>query len=236
MTTGWTFRRFWREVAIEPMSPGFAVTLDGREIRTPGKAPFVVPSLALAQLVAEEWRAQEGEVRPASMPATRMANSAIDKVSRHHATVVADLAGYAESDLICYRAEAPLALRMRQQAEWDPLIEWVGTRFGAHLRVAIGIMPVSQAPAAVRPLAAEVARQDDFQLAALHDIVSLSGSLVIALSVIEGFRSPAEAWELSRIDETWQVEQWGEDAEAAADAHDKRTSFFHAARFHALCR
>jgi chaperone required for assembly of F1-ATPase len=236
MTTGWTLRRFWKDVAVEPASTGFTVTLDGREIKTRGKAPFFVPSKALAQLVAEEWREQEGEVRPTKMPATRMVNSAIDKVSRNRATVATDLAGYGETDLVCYRAEAPGELRMRQGAGWDPLIEWVVYRFGVHLRIGNGIMPVLQEPEAIRPLAAEVARQDDFQLAALHDIVSLSGSLVIALSVIERFRTPAKAWELSRIDETWQIEQWGEDAEAAGAVHEKRTSFLQAAHFHALCR
>ena len=236
MTTGWTLRRFWKHVAVEPTPTGFTVTLDGREIKTPGNAPFFLPNQALAQLVAEEWREQESEVRPTRMPATRAVNSAIDKVSRNRATVASDLAGYGETDLVCYRAEAPAELRMRQSAGWDPLIEWVALRFGAHLRIGNSIMPVLQAPEAIRPLAAQVARQDDFQLAALHDIVSLSGSLVIALSVIERVRSPAEAWELSRIDETWQIEQWGEDAEAAAAAHQKRTFFLQAAQFHALCR
>lgn len=235
MTAGWTIRRFWREARVEPVPGGFAVMLDGRQVRTPGKAGLILPTRALAQWVAEEWDAQEGEIRPATMPATRTANSAIDTVARHRADVVADLSAYGGSDLLCYRAERPPELRARQAAGWDPLLAWAAARFGAVLRAGDGVMPVRQDAEALAALGAEVARQDDFELAAFHDLVVLSGSLVIALSVVEGARSQEEAWSLSRIDESWQVEQWGEDEEAAEAERRKRADFLHAARFHALC-
>lgn len=235
MTGGWTFKRFWKDVDIAPVDGGFAVTLDGRRVRTPGKAAMVLPTRAVAQAVAAEWRAQEGVVRPAGMPATRTVNSAIDTVGVHRAAIVDDLAGYGGTDLVCYRAEEPEELRARQAAGWDPLIAWVGQRYGARLNVGTGIVPVEQPPEALAALRAEVARQGDFELAAFHDLVALSGSLVIALAVIDGARSPEEAWDLSRIDEDWQIAQWGADEDAAEMAREKRAAFVHAARFHALC-
>jgi chaperone required for assembly of F1-ATPase len=235
MTGGWTLKRFWTDVSVEATQAGFAVTLDGRMIRTPGKAVFLVPTRALAQLVAEEWRAQQGEVRPGSMPFTRSINSAIDTLSRHREAVVADLAGYGGTDLVCYRAEVPIDLRRRQEGGWDPLVTWAAQRYGAHLRMGLGVVPITQPDDALQALAAEVARQDDYQLSAFHDLVVLSGSLVLALAVTDGFTSPTEAWDLSRIDENWQIEQWGADEEAQVLADDKRAAFLHAARFHALC-
>ncbi len=235
MAGGWTLKRFWKEAVIVPLDRGFGVELDSKPIKTPGKATMILPTRALAQMVAAEWQAQEGEVRPMTMPATRTANSAIDTVGAHRASIVADLAGYGGTDLLCYRAEKPATLRDRQAVAWDPLLDWARSRFGAGLRVGDGIVPVMQDPAALDALAAEVARQDDFQLAAFHDLVVLSGSLVIALAVIEGVRSPEQAWEMSRIDETWQIEQWGEDEEASVASGAKHAAFVHAARFHALC-
>jgi chaperone required for assembly of F1-ATPase len=235
MAGGWTLKRFWKEAVVVPTDRGFAVELDGKPIRTPGKAALVLPTRALAQMVAAEWQAQEAEVRPMTMPATRTANSAIDTVGTHRASIVEDLSGYGGTDLLCYRAEKPAELRGRQAVAWDPLLIWTESRFGAGLKVGDGIVPVSQEPVALAALAAEVARLDDFQLAAFHDLVVLSGSLVIALAVIEGVRSPEEAWGLSRIDEAWQIEQWGEDEEAAESARAKHAAFVHAARFHALC-
>ena len=235
MTAGWTLRRFWKEVSLEATPSGFMITLDGRPIRTPGKAPFLIPGRGLAELVVEEWRAQDGEVRPGRMPATRMVNTAIDKVSPHRSDVIAELAGYGETDLVCYRADAPEELRLRQAAGWDPLMTWTEERFGARLVARTGIMPIRQPAVSLASLAREVARQDDFELSALNDLVALSGSLVIALAVIDAFRSADDAWDLSRIDETWQAEQWGQDEEALAALSEKRAAFLRAARFHALC-
>ncbi len=235
MSGGWTLKRFWKEAAVLPEDGGFKVVLDGKPIRTPGKATIVLPTRALAQLVADEWQSQEGVVRPATMPATRTVNSAIDTVVPHRASVVADLSAYGGTDLLCYRAEEPAELCNRQATAWDPLLAWADSRFGARLRVGRGIVHVAQDGSNLDALQSEVARQDAFQLAAFHDLVVLSGSLVIALAVIEGFLSPEEAWSASRIDETWQTEQWGEDEEAAVAARAKHAAFVHAARFHALC-
>jgi chaperone required for assembly of F1-ATPase len=235
MPGAWTVKRFWTDVTVEPQDGGFAVLLDGRPIRTPGRRQMILPTRALAQIVAAEWAAQTGEIKPVTMPATRTANSAIETVAQHRAAIVEDLAGYGGTDLICYRAAMPAGLKARQAAGWDPLLHWAGSRFGADLRTVEAISPIAQEEDALRALATEIEGQDDFQLAAFYDLVALSGSLVIALAVIEGIRSPEEAWTLSRIDEDWQIEQWGEDDEAAAVTRDKRAAFVHAARFHALC-
>lgn len=235
MTGGWTLKRFWKDVDVTQVEGGFAVMLDGRPVRTPGKSVAVLPTRALAQDMAGEWRAQEGVVRPSAMPTTRTVNSAIDTVRAHRAAIIDDLAGYGATDLLCYRAEGPDEFCALQAAGWDPLLDWAEMRHGARLTVGRGIVPVDQPSSALAALRAEVARQDDFQLAAFHDLVALSGSLVIALAVVDGARSPEDAWDLSRIDESWQAAQWGADEEAEAAAREKRAAFVHAARFHALC-
>ena len=233
--SGWTAKRFWQAAQAEPCDGGFTVRLDGRGVKTPAKAPLVVPTLAMAQAIAAEWDAQTGVVQPETMPVTRAANSAIDKIVPQRAEVVALLAAYGASDLLCYRAVGPEALAERQAAAWDPLLNWAAESFGARLAVTRGVMPVAQAPEAVARLEAEVAGLSVFRLAGFHDLVAISGSLVLALAVIRGRIDVAEAWTLSRIDEAWQVEQWGEDEEAAAMEAVKRVAFEGASRFYALC-
>lgn len=232
----WKAKRFWSEARVVADGAGFAVELDGRAVRTPAKAALSLPTRAMAEAVAAEWDAQEGEIRPRSMPVTRAANAAIDKVRIQHAEVAALIAAYGDSDLLCYRAETPPALAGRQAAAWDPLIEWAATRFGARLRPVAGVMHVPQDAQAVRTLAAEVAAFDAFRLTALHDLVGLSGSLVIGLAAIERSFDPADLWRASRIDETWQEELWGVDEEARAQAEAKRDAFLAARRFHDLAQ
>jgi chaperone required for assembly of F1-ATPase len=234
MSNPWAIKRFWAAVSVVPAGTGFAITLDNKPVRTPAKAPLVVPTRGLAQFIAAEWEAQTGKVDPGTMPATRISNSAIDKVIPQKDEVADMLAAYGGSDLLCYRADSPAALVARQSAAWDPLLDWTYARYGARLAIGPGVMPVPQDPAALELLAAEVIRQDAFQLAAFHDLVAISGSLILALAVIEGVRSPSEAWDLSRLDETWQEEHWGADDEATDAAAIKRAAFLHAARFHAL--
>lgn len=233
--SGWTAKRFWQAAAPEPCEGGFTVRLDGRGVKTPAKVPLVVPTLAMAQAIAAEWDAQQGAVKPETMPVTRAANSALDKVTPQRAEVVALLAAYGASDLLCYRAAGPEALAERQAAGWDPVLDWAAESFGARLAVTRGVMPVAQDAQTVARLEAEVARLSVFELAGFHDLVAISGSLVLALAVIRGRLGVAEAWDLSRIDETWQVEQWGEDEEAAAAEAVRRVAFEAASRFYALC-
>ncbi len=231
----WRAKRFWAEVAVTETEGGYGVALDGRPVRTPGKAPLILPNRALAEAVAAEWDDQEGEVDPRTMPVTRAANSAIEKVIPQRAAVIAHLAEYGGTDLLCYRAE-PGALADRQAARWDPLLDWAAARFGARLRVAPGLMPVAQDPTALARLTAALDRFPPFPLAGLHDLITLSGSLVLGLAVAEDHLGAEAAWTLSRLDETWQEEQWGRDAEAAEAAEAKRQSFLLAASFFRLAQ
>ena len=233
--SGWKAKRFWTQAMAEPCEGGFTVRLDGRGVKTPAKAALVVPTLEMAQVIAAEWDAQTGAVNPATMPVTRAANSAIDKIRVQRDEVVGLLAAYGASDLLCYRAVGPEALAQRQAAAWDPLLDWAAEALGARLVVTRGVMPVEQDAGAVARLHARVEGLGDFPLAGFHDLVAISGSLILALAVTEGRLSEDEAWALSRIDETWQVEQWGEDEDAAAQEALRRVGFGEACRFYALC-
>jgi chaperone required for assembly of F1-ATPase len=228
MVTELLRRRFWAEAAVRPESSDFAVFLDTRPLRTPGKAPLRVPVRALADGVAGEWNAVEGEIRPETMPLTRAVNVTIDRVAPDPAPLVAGLSEYGGTDLICYRAEAPEGLRARQSAAWDPLLDWSARALRAPLVAVVGVMHHPQPEASLATLRAEVARFDPFRLTALSELIALSGSLVIGLAVARGVLDASEAWEISRIDETWQAEQWGLDIEAEAAAARRRADFLQA--------
>lgn len=229
--TEWKSRKFWTDVTIGKEDAGWRVLLDGRPIRTPFKSSLDLPTEALARLVATEWDAQGEDIRPETMPATRMANSAIDKVRPQWDGVVDVIAAYGETDLLCYRAEGPELLVARQTREWDPLLEWASDTFDARLAVATGVIPVAQDAGALARLRSELDRLDEFSLTAMHDLVSLTGSLVLGLAVARDLIPPEQAWDLSRIDEEWQISQWGRDEEADAAAEKKRSAFLEADSF-----
>ena len=234
--SAWKAKRFWKESTVEACGGGFAVKLDGRGVKTPAKTPLVVPTEALARMIAAEWDAQDGAVRPETMPATRMANSALDKVAPQFDAVAAMLAEYGGTDLLCYRAPEPEALIARQAAAWDPLLDWAAETFGARLATGQGVMHLAQDADAVARLARPLSDASAFQLAALHDLIAISGSLVLALAVARGRLGAAEAFDLSRIDESWQAEQWGRDEEADALEAVRRTDLAFAAQFLSACR
>ncbi|MEM7508176.1 MAG: ATP12 family protein [Pseudomonadota bacterium] len=227
---------FWTEVALERVENGFAPRLDGRPLKTPGKAVLSAPTEALGAAIAEEWRAQSGDVDPASMPLTRAANSAIDRVTPMAADVAAEIAGYGGTDLLCYRAPHPAALAARQAAAWDPLLAWAAQQLGAPLDLTEGVMHLAQPQASLEVLTRAVEAHDPWQLTALHGLVTLSGSLVLGLAVSHRHMPAAEAWPLSRIDEQWNIEEWGADEEAERLAAEKKTAFTDAARLMDLLR
>ena len=216
------------------LDDGYTVLLDTRPVRTPAKAPLVVPTRGLAEAIAAEWDAQREFLDPNTMPVTKGANAAIDKVSVQREEVIGLLAEYGDSDLLCYRAAGPESLIKRQAEGWDPILDWAASALGSRLFVGEGVMHVPQTARALALLRAELAALDDFALAAVHDLISISGSLVLALAVTRGVLSEDEAWRLSRIDEHWQIEQWGEDEEAAASEQSKQEAFRNAARFYRL--
>ena len=227
-------KRFYREVTTCPLAGGWGIALDGRPMRTPSKAELIVPTAALAAAIAAEWEAQQGDIRPATMPLTRLAATAIDRTGAQRELVVAEVANYAGTDLVCYRADHPPALVARQQAEWQPLLDWAMLRYDAGLAVTHGILPQPQSPAALKAFAAAVAAQDDFRLTALHAMTGTCGSLVIALALMEGRLDAGAAFAASQLDETFQIEAWGEDAEAAARRRNIAADIAATARFIAL--
>jgi chaperone required for assembly of F1-ATPase len=196
---------------------------------------MVLPTRAMAALVAAEWAAQQGTVKPDTMPATRAANAAIDKTGPHRAQVAAEVAGYGATDLVCYRAEGPAALVARQAAAWDPILGWLARRYGVGLVCTTGVMPAAQPGPALARLAAEVAGFDPFRLTALHDLVALPGSLAIGLAAAERAFDRAALWAAARIDEDWQIAHWGTDPEAEAAAANRRAAFFQAATVFDAC-
>ncbi|WP_296426369.1 ATP12 family protein [Yoonia sp.] len=230
----WKPKRFWKAATPVPCDGGHTVQLDGRPVKTPAKAALVVPTLAMAEAIAAEWDAQTTLVDPRTMPVTRGANAAIDKVRTQREEVITLLAEYGDSDLLCYRAEGPDGLIERQAGAWDPVLEWAAEALDVRLSVGVGVMHVTQDPAALARLTSELATLDDFALAAAHDLISITGSLILALAVTRAARPPEEIWLLSRIDEHWQIEQWGADDEGSANEMIKRAAFLDAARFYRL--
>lgn len=227
----WKPKRFWKLATVAERDGSFAVELDGRPVRTPAKTLLTLPTRPMAEAVAAEWDAQEKEVDPRTMPFTRSANAAIDKVRVQHAEVADLLAAYGDSDLLCYRAVHPAELVTRQSQIWDPALDWACDTFGVRLITVNGLMHQPQPESVQAQLSARVHDLSDFQLAAFHDLVSLSGSLVLGFAAALDWRDPDEIWRISRLDELWQEEQWGPDEEAQALAELKRQAFLHAKRF-----
>lgn len=226
----WAAKRFWTEAGVTDTDAGHGIALDGRAVRTPAKAELIVPTRALAEAIAAEWNAVETRIDPQVMPFTRTANAALDKVAHQRAEVAQMIASYGETDLLCYRASAPQELVLRQREEWDPLLDWADAELGARLRPTEGVMPVSQHADAMARLRADVERRGVFGLTALHDLVALSGSLVIGLAAYRDAHGIDDLWQTSRLDEAWQAEVWGIDEEAEEMAEVKHAAFLHAKR------
>ena len=227
-------KRFWKDVSVEREGDGWAIELDGRVVRTPARAALTVPSEALAVAIAEEWRGVADKIDPGTMPLTGFANAAIDRVAPERDAFARGLARYAEADLACYRAEGPAGLVERQEEQWDKLLAWGRRRFDVDFATTCGLMHVAQPAATVERLTHAVAALAPFRLAGLSPLVTIGGSLLAALAVEEKAITAEEAWRAVSIDERWQLEQWGSDAEAEATLENRRRDFFAAARFLAL--
>ena len=223
-------RRFYKDVAVVDG----AILLDGRPVKTPARAPLALPSSVLAEAVAAEWRAQGDEIDPRSMPLTGLSNAAIDRVAPDPAAFVRPLAAYAESDLLCYRADAPAELIARQADAWDPLLDWARARFDIHLMVTNGIVHAPQPAAAVARLSEALAARSAFALAAMSPLVTIGGSLVTALALAEGEIDADSAFDVTHLDELWQAERWGEDRLALEARAARRRDFTAAAELLSL--
>lgn len=210
--------KFYETVDVEARAGGFVVRLDGKAILTPHRAVLAVASRTLAEAIAAEWREQNATIDPQAMPLTRLAYAAIDFAPVHRARLIEETLAFGRTDLVCYRADRPPTLVARQSEAWDPLLDWVRERFDAPLLTGAGVAFVTQPPASLAALAAALAPCDDISLIGLHGAASLLGSLVLALALAHGRLDADKAFALSRIDETFQAEAWGRDAEAEARA------------------
>jgi chaperone required for assembly of F1-ATPase len=219
-------KRFWKEVAVEDGE----VRLDGRPVRTPGRAPLALPA-ALAEAVAEEWRGVGETLDPRAMPLTGLANAAIDRIAPDTATFAAGLAAYGETDLLCYRAEGPDDLVARQQAAWDPILAWARERYDVHVETTTGIVHRPQPAATLTRLGEAVASRDAFALAGLSPVVTTTGTLIGALALAEGAINADTLWTAAHVDEDWQAEQWGHDPLAAEARAGKRRDYDAGVRF-----
>ena len=208
-------RRFYKAATAVPAEGGFAVHLDGRPPRTPGGKPLVLPTRPLAAMIAAEWEGQGEHIRMAQMPATRLANTVLDKVGDKHAETAAEVARYANSDLVCYFAEEPAALVARQETHWGPVLDWAHANLGLTLQRVGGVIHRDQSPDQLARARQMAEALDDFQLAGLAHATALFGSAVLGFALQRGELTGARAFELSRLDEAFQEERWGVDAEAA---------------------
>ncbi len=229
-------KRFYKEASVaEAAEGGYAVCLDGKPMRTPAGTALRLPRAALAEAVAEEWRAQGEDILPHTMPVTQLVSTALDRVPAQRAAILAHVLSYAGTDLLCYRAAAPADLAARQTALWQPVLDWLTARLGVELAVTEGILPITQSEAALAALAARVADYDDFTLAAFQAAVAGLGSLFLALAVAERRLDAEEAVAASLLDETYQIELWGEDPEATRRRGTLRNDIIAAGRVMDIC-
>ena len=227
--------RFYRDVAVEQAGEAYRILFDGKPLRTPAGAAFLLPNQALAQAVADEWQAQGQKLNPRSFHLTKLANAAIDRVAANRDACVEQILAFAKSDLLCYRARARQDLAARQAAQWDPLLEWACARYGAKFQAAAGIAFVEQPPEAIERLARALGCHDDFALAALYAAAVLTGSAIIPLALSEGRLDADEAFAVAQLDELYQAEKWGQDPEALIRSRSKGGELTHIARFLFLC-
>ena len=231
-------KRFYTDVATAALEgeTAYEVHLDGRGVRTPLRRVLQVPGAALAEGIAEEWRAQGEEIDVESMPLTRIAATAIDRVADDPDGYIDQIAAYGGTDLVCYRAQAPQELVVRQARDWEPLLEWLRGTYGGELVVTEGLLPVEQPAGSLAKLRAAVAEHSLYELAALGVVTSASGSLVVALAMSRGHLDAARAVDVSQLDESYQVELWGEEEDAQARRDILRAEIDCSARFLELLR
>ncbi|GGD89661.1 ATPase [Aureimonas endophytica] len=210
-------KRFYTDVTVEPRDGGLAVLLDGKGLKTPSRRPLSVPSLAVAEAIAAEWRAQGERIDPGTMPLTRLVNTVIDGVADDPIPVRDEVARYAETDLLFYRADGPERLVARQKDLWDPLVAEAERLLAARFLLGEGVMHVAQPEASLAAVRGRLSGESDpFRIAALHQMTTITGSTLIALAVAEGRLTLDRAWAAAHVDEDWNIEQWGADEEAEA--------------------
>lgn len=224
-------KRFWKTATTVPQDGGWGIALDGRPVRTPARAPLVVPSEELAEAIAAEWNAQGSDIDPAAMPMTGIANAAIDLATGDRAAFAETIAAYAQTDLLCYRDDRDAALQGEQAAAWNPLLAWAEARHGIEFALAQGVLPIDQPAATVAALREAVHALDPFRLAPLSPLVTIGGSLVAGLALVENALAADMLWEAVSLDELYQERRWGADSEAQKARDRRAADWGNAARF-----
>ncbi len=228
-------KRFWKEVAVASSDAGWEIRLDGRPVRTPGRAPLAVPTQPMADAIADEWRLVADDIDPRTMPLTGLANAAIDRIAPDSRLFAGALAAYGDSDLLCYRSDHPALLRQRQDRIWDAPLDWARGRYDVHFEIVTGIMHRDQPQATLTRLSDAIGARDAFELAALNQVVTITGSLVLALALAEGAMDADAVWHAANLDEDWQIEHWGEDSFATRTRAVRQADYDAAVRFLGLC-
>ena len=218
-------KRFWKEVTVEREGGGWQVALDGRRLSTQGKRPQVVPTRALADLLAREWAAQGPEIDPAAFPHRDMADYAIDRIATGEDDIIAKLLGFLETDTLCYHADPDEPLYRRQLDLWEPLVAAFEARNSVKVERISGILHRPQPAEAIAALRARLQAFDPLVMAPLFSLTSLAASLVVGLAALEDGADPAELWAAANLEEDWQAELWGEDADTA-DLRARRLADF----------
>lgn len=229
-------RRFYKDVSSDAAESGYGVQLDGKPIKTPAGQPLIVASAPLAAALAEEWAAQSETVTPSSMPLMQLVSTALDRMKQTRGQVTGFLLGFGGSDVLCYRADSPSDLAELQAKRWQPWLDWVAQEIEAPLAVTVGIVPLEQEAESLARLQRRIEAYDDWVVTALQSLAPCLGSLVLALAVVEGKLTAGEAFELSRLDETFQADRWGIDSEAKARSDGLRQEVLAAARMLDLLR
>lgn len=224
-------KRFYKEAAVVPLDDGFEVRLDQRPVRTPERRQLRMPSQALADASAAEWNGQGDELDMGAMPMTALAYAAVDRIGANAAQFVDEAARYAETDLLCYRAPSPPELRARQDAAWDPLLAWAEARHGVSLTLAEGVMPIEQPAPALVAVRTAFAAFDPYRLTAAHTAVRILGSAILTLALMDGRIDANAAADLTQLDELYQLERWGEDADARSLLTRRRVDLVEIGRF-----
>jgi chaperone required for assembly of F1-ATPase len=226
--------KFYEVVALDAVKEGHVILLDGKVIQTPAGNELLVPSLPLAKKIAAEWEAQDDKVIPDTLPLTKLANTAIDGVVGREREVIEDIVSFASSDLICYRAEEPQELVMKQIAQWDPVLEWVAQGLGATFNTTFGVMHIQQPEESLQRIRSTIAEFDAFSLTPMHSMATLMGSTLLMLALLAGRIDLQSAWQSAHLDEDWQISKWGWDEETKARRESRWWEMDAASRFYNL--
>ena len=215
-------KRFYKKVEVNSIDTGFGITLDDKALLSPGKTKLVVPTKTLANAIADEWGNQEGQIIPSTMPFMTLSSTAVDRVRPRSDDTIDEILSFLETDLLCYRAQEPDALVLEQNEVWQPLLNWCEGLIGSAFNVTSGIMPVSQVPTLVLSARKILRSYNDFELLGLHQFTSISGSAVIGLALSENHIELEAAYQAAFIDDYFQINNWGDDADASLRIANRR--------------